>query len=785
MFTRLRAKLTFLYAGLFGLAMIVIAIALYAAVSRNAVRMVRGELDASGGVFERIWALKDEQLRDGAGLLSRDFGFLTAVATHDTPTIVSSLDNLKDRFDLDLAFMIGVDGKTTGAGGAALGAAGNELFKSLDDASETSGVILIGGMPYQAVAVPVLSPTLIGWVVFATQLDEPRMQSFERLSAIPLDAAVVTRAAGGGWVMSGAVDRREQTAVNDFVGRSLRGQAEGAAELASPRGPAVALVKPLKSLNGAQPAALLLQYPLARALSPYRSLLETIALVGGAGLILLVWGSWILARGVTRPLTALAAAARRLQDGEDASVPVSSRDELGKLAESFNAMAAEIRARERKVAHLALHDHDSGLPNRVSLEQDVAALLAEKGDGLVVVAALGVDRFAHVRGAIGYALSNILVAEIGQRLTAPAYRAARLATDTVGVCFRAASLDAARRIVSRAQAALDRPLNVDGSDVDISLTVGLGAAPTHADAADMLVDRAIIALDQARSAKQKLAVFSDALYGDPAANLSLMSEMLSAAENGELDLHYQPKYDLRARKVSGMEALVRWNHARRGPLSPELFVGMAEETGHIRQLTDWVMRRAIDAQRTLHEAGHDLSVSINISARLLGEPDFAEEALATVTRAVGKVCFEITETAVIDDPQTALALIDRFAAAGVDISIDDYGSGLSSLAYLKQIHAHELKIDKQFVFTMGESQKDALLVRSTIDLAHSLGLKVTAEGVETDIACSLLAAMGCDYAQGYLIAKPMPLGRLLAFLSTDRRAEAPEPGKGGRQSGVA
>jgi EAL domain-containing protein (putative c-di-GMP-specific phosphodiesterase class I) len=265
-----------------------------------------------------------------------------------------------------------------------------------------------------------------------------------------------------------------------------------------------------------------------------------------------------------------------------------------------------------------------------------------------------------------------------------------------------------------------------------------------------------------------VAFFDAAAYGDPAANLSLMSSMLAAIGRGEMELHYQPKYDLRRREICGVEALARWRHPVRGMLYPDLFIPMAEETGHIRTLTDWVLKRAIADQKALAAAGHDLSMAINVSGRTLGEQDFADVALAEARGARGQLCFEITETAVIENPELALEMLDRFAAAGIAISIDDFGAGLSSLAYLKRIRAQELKIDKSIIQGVTESQRDALIVRSTIDLAHSLGLKVIAEGVETETCFALLTAMGCDQAQGFMIAKPLPLKELLTFLAHDR-----------------
>jgi EAL domain-containing protein (putative c-di-GMP-specific phosphodiesterase class I) len=299
----------------------------------------------------------------------------------------------------------------------------------------------------------------------------------------------------------------------------------------------------------------------------------------------------------------------------------------------------------------------------------------------------------------------------------------------------------------------------------VALSIGL--APLGADGAGQAIERAAVGLDQARAARRKAAVFDAEAYGDPAANLSLMSSLVHGLANGELTLWHQPKFDVRRRACAGTEALVRWNHPSRGTIFPDLFIPMAEETGHIRALTEWAVTRAIADQKALFQAGHELPVAVNISGRVLGEPDFLDFCEVALKDAVGPLCFEITETAVIENPDVALAMLDRFADLGLSISIDDFGAGLSSLAYLKRIRGHELKIDRSIVQDVGANQRDALIVRSTVDLAHSLGLKVVAEGVETNAVYSVLAGMGCDCVQGYLIARPQPLSELFEFLAQD------------------
>lgn len=494
--------------------------------------------------------------------------------------------------------------------------------------------------------------------------------------------------------------------------------------------------------------------------APSPKLFAGLTLIGLAGLATVTVGAWFLARDLTRPITALDAAVHRLQQGEHAEVPVTSSDEIGRLAASFNAMVGDLKDRENRLTHMALHDQETGLPNRLALER----LAGSRSNVWVIL--FGIDRFEVVRNAIGYDAMARLVTTLGRRLSGLADGApiARVGAGALGVAIVAAdeaeAVQTARRLCEGAQA----PVCVDGAPVDIAVTAGVaGRGEAGSDLASP-VDRAAIALDQARGARRVAMAFDGEAYGDPGGNLSLISELMAALRNGEFSLAYQPKYDFRAEKITGVEALARWTHPRRGVVSPDLFVGMAEETGHIRPLTEWVVLKAIADQKRLVEAGHDVMMSINISSRLLSDDSFADFALAEVAKSGADLCFEITETAVMDDPERALAVIERFADAGVWVSLDDYGTGLSSLAYLKKIRADELKIDKAFVMGLEQSGRDALLVKSTVDLAHSLGLKITAEGVETPTALALLRGMGCDMAQGYLIGRPMPLTALIERL---------------------
>jgi EAL domain-containing protein (putative c-di-GMP-specific phosphodiesterase class I)/GGDEF domain-containing protein len=762
MFNRLQTKLTVLYAGLFALALSLVAVSVYLAITNNAQQQVRKELAATGTVFDSVWALRTQRLRDGADLLSRDFGFRAAVATRDAPTVESAVTNLRQRMGLELAFMVGVDGDVVGVDPAKVDI--DKLWSALDHEDRAQGVFVIDGAPYQLISAPVMSPTLTGWIVFGARLDDHEMTALEKLAAIRLDAQVFDRR-GATWRTTDktADDKALSAFVADAMGRKIGAPSR----LRTAHGDNLVLVKPLKALDGETPAALVLRYPMALAMAPYRALMAAVAIAGLVGAALVVVASWALSRDIARPITALEDAARRLQRGEAAHVDVRSSDEIGRLSDSFNLMADEIRERETRITELALHDAETGLPNRLAAEREIEARMVRLRPGeQVVVGALGLDRFAFLRGAIGYALFTQLVSEIGARVTAvsPDLMVVRLTTSTLGIISGLNDIHAAMARIESVAAQLEAPVRLGGELVDIHLTHGLAGAQAGEIDGFRLIEHAMIGLDQARASGRKVAIFDAEAYGDPAGNLSLMSEMLEGVTSGALFLHHQPKLDLRSGAITGVEALVRWNHPVRGLLRPDLFVGMAEETGHIRTLTDCVIDQAILDQRTLRAAGHDLMISVNISGRLIDDAEFADRAIEKIAAAGARFCFEITETAVIGNPDVALGVLDKLSAAGIPVSIDDYGSGLSSLAYLKQISAEELKIDKAFVLSLENDAKDALLVKSTIDLAHSLGLKVTAEGVESREALAMLQMMGCDLAQGYHIARPMALEKLVAFL---------------------
>lgn len=445
----------------------------------------------------------------------------------------------------------------------------------------------------------------------------------------------------------------------------------------------------------------------------------------------------------------------------------STREELARRARAI------VEQREASLLHLALHEPESELPNRRALLNQTAARIEGNPDRPLAVLAVGIDRFATMRGAIGYRRFNEVVRQVATRIrdASGEEMAAHLSTSVMGVAISADTPEALLAKVNSIEA-MDPWLAIEGLSVDAFVRIGVAYRQGPDDNAELLLENASIALDRAREMDRRTVTYDQDAFADPTLNLALMSDMLRGLEAGDLALHYQPKAAIASGRIIGVEALVRWTHPTRGPIPPDTLIATAEETGMIRAFTEWSVQQGVADLKTLLAAGHEITMAINISASLLADRDFRKKLLAAAAGCERNLCLEITESAIIRNPGHAMAAIADYRAAGLKISIDDYGSGLSSLAYLKMIHADELKIDKGLVVNVKESARDALILKSTVDLAHSLGMSVVAEGVETDDVLAVLADMKCDVVQGWLIAKAMSLPDLQALMARPVRRAA-------------
>jgi EAL domain-containing protein (putative c-di-GMP-specific phosphodiesterase class I)/GGDEF domain-containing protein len=387
-------------------------------------------------------------------------------------------------------------------------------------------------------------------------------------------------------------------------------------------------------------------------------------------------------------------------------------------------------------------------------------------DKMQFVGIAEIARFTTLRRSIGLDLSNQILHLVGGKITdaLDACQIGRTGRTTIEFAFSASDPEAALVRLELLSDLLEERITIDGFTIDLPISIGFADAGTST-LLEELIDHAAAALAEAQTQHQRVRYADISLSVDKSFDdLALMRDLPRAIRAGELRLHYQPKLRSKTNTVDSAEALLRWWHPDRGQIATDRLIELAESTGIIRDLSEWVLERAVEDQLRLAKAGHDLTIYVNVSGVLLPDAGFAALALDLASRAPGRIGFEITETAVIKDPEGALTNLNAFAAAGIKIAIDDYGSGLSSLAYLKQLPANELKIDRMFISGLTQSHQDPLLVRSSIDLAHALNMEVTAEGVDDAMALALLRVMGCDLIQGYLISRPIDIEALVHFL---------------------
>jgi len=508
----------------------------------------------------------------------------------------------------------------------------------------------------------------------------------------------------------------------------------------------------------------------------YHELERTLLILTVIGILVAGVASVLTAKHLAQPLRQLASTARRLEHGDyRGQIDLQREDEIGALAKAFGSMRDGIAKREQEIRRLAYWDSLTGLPNRAQF----VVLLGEALDEArlrthpVFVLMMDLDRFKHVNDVMGHSFGDALLQQVAERIRLRVAQAngaghvARLGGDEFAVLLPGVTLEQAQDVAAAILQSLEAPLWLDDQTVDIGAGLGLAGYPGNSSDAEQLLSMAEVAMYAAKHRRDGAVVYNSNMDKASEQNLGLLTQLRNAIENNEFRLHVQPKLRLDTGEVVGVEALVRWQHPERGNVYPDEFIPFAEQTGFIRMLTRWVLERSAELCRALNEQGIYLKISVNLSTRDLLDQDLPNKFNDILVRhklAPSSFCLEITESAIMDDPVRAQQTLERLHAMGVDLSIDDFGTGYSSLAYLKRLPVDELKIDKSFVMNMESDIGDTKIVRSTIDLGHNMGLRVVAEGVESEAVWRLLAALGCDQAQGYFMSRPLPAEQLIPWI---------------------
>ena len=459
--------------------------------------------------------------------------------------------------------------------------------------------------------------------------------------------------------------------------------------------------------------------------------------------------------------------------------------EMGERA-VLKALARELAGALEKaelveeVLHQALHDALTELPNRTLFHQRVqrAISAANHTPAHVAVMLIDLNRFKEVNDTLGHHNGDLLLQDFSRRLqnsVRPGDTVARLGGDEFAIVVpKVVDRAGAERVAKRVLRSLEDPFLLNEMTLDVDAAVGIALYPEHGRDPATLLQRADVAMYAAKGALSGYEVYSPENDRYSPRRLALVGELRSAASNGQLRVHYQPKSDLRTGRVIGLEALLRWQHPIHGSVPPDEFIPIAEQTGSIRALTSFVLEEALTQCGAWRRAGLNLGMAVNLSVRSLLDaelPDEISRLLADSGVPPASLTLELTESSMMADPLRTADVLAQLSFLGVQLSIDDYGTGYSSLSYLRRLPVDEMKIDKSFVMRMGEDDSDDVIVRSTVDLGHNLGLRVVAEGVEDQACWERLKALGCDSAQGYFLSRPLPaeeVETLMARLDAER-----------------
>jgi len=524
---------------------------------------------------------------------------------------------------------------------------------------------------------------------------------------------------------------------------------------------------------------------------------RTLILVSAGTLTLFVAGIalWMLQRITVRPLREMTTQlnlVRQHRSRLGKQVRVQGSAEVTSLARVFNDMSAELSKLHARYRRMAFTDALTQLPNRAAFQRRFRSMwrrAEQQRDGRFAVLILDLDAFKEVNDTLGHHVGDALLRQVSSRLREAVQacqrhgwadrlgiqlppldgvRVARLGGDEFALLVP--GTDEERVLSAFARCVCERlrdSFEVDKQTIAVGGSIGIAAYPRHGRDPGTLMRRADVALYAAKGRRQPVVTYSGALDEHSLSQLTLRSELAAAIQQGALTLHYQPKVDMAAKRVLGVEALVRWPHPQRGLLAPDTFLPVAEQRGMILGLTQWVIQESLRQYAEWQRQGITLPVAVNLSSSVLydlGLPDFIAEELARWKLDASALELEITENATMANPERALIILERLHRMGISMAIDDFGTGYSSLGYLKSLPVCKIKIDKSFVMEMLVSRSDAKIVHATIDLAHNLGLEVIAEGVENRQVLAMLDQLRCDGAQGFCISAPLPGNELLSWL---------------------
>lgn len=760
MIQRFSTRLAILVVGLLATALLLAFVGIQWATDNQVERTVQRELDVSSRVFTELLDTRASQLQQAAQVLADDFGFRQAVGTGDKETIISALVNHGDRIGTDLMVLQDPSGAEIASTHAV-----NHLpsLTTMADAmaQETTQLAVIEGQVFQLVTVPVKAPKLIAWATLGFVVNDALASELQRLANADITLYLNQPAK---LFASSLAEQPQQQLLQQLRQQSSVTAWQQQQQLAIEQRQLVTLDN--NTIN------VLLSTSMASAKAEFSKLRWQIAVVAVSALLLAIALATWMARSVSEPIRRLSYAANRLREGDyEHAIRSERKDEFGELASTFDQMRVAVSEREKRISYQASHDLLTDLPNRREVIRVLTPRLASRQPSSLLI--VNINRFRELNDRVGQKIGDQLLVLVAQRiqhwhqeqLPDQAWLA-RLGGDEFVILVDSDDQALVDSALENLMQRLQQPWLLDHTDYVMQFSAGAVAIPSDGDDIDSLLRRVQISR---RIAVQEKHLWHWYMQGEDEQHmrqLAILQHLKDAVAEQQLNLVLQPKVDCVSGRAVGAEALLRWHHPVLGHVRPDEFIPLAEQSGEIGRLTRWVIVEAFSVLNKAENAGIDMKLSVNLSTvDLLSDtlPKLLSDYVDQFSANPSSLMLEITESAVMQDPENAIERLQQLKQRGFMVSIDDYGTGESSLAQLKRLPVDELKIDRSFVQHLPNDERDQIIVRSTIQLARELGLKTVAEGVEDDASWQLLQSMACAELQGYYFSKPLPIEEFFAW----------------------
>lgn len=727
-----------------------------------ATERLSADLDHGTRTFRRILDERGAQLALATRVLASDFAFRKALAVADPETIQSVLENHSARLRADFGLVLAPNRSIVAATGTAVNASPALLASVVPGTEDAAGRTVI--LPFdrrliQVAIVPVLAPDPVGWAAFGWELDQRAASDLKQL--VDVDISFLSALDGGGMHVAAST---LPNPLHDEVRRQINSDGPISADIRTVTLGGEAYASNAIALDDRRPprAVVLTHQSVVKASAPFRRFTDLLTTLSVLGIAACVLGSSALAGAIARPIRSLTAMTEAMRAGEKGA-PVSGRltGELQGLANSFNRLIDTVRKRDAEVLQLAYFDSLTGLSNRTGFVKAAPERLKLAGDDRhVAVALIDVASSTQINSVLGHEVGDEVIRTVAVKLRdalPPSDLIARFGSDNFAVLLIKAHEEELATTLLHLIAQFDAPLHVVKQSLDVRINVGWAQLNDDGFELATVMRRADMALNVAKSRQTPIVRFDHAMEADTHTHFALLSDLKIAVSQNELELYYQPKISMQGEAV-GLEALLRWNHPRRGLIMPDAFIGIAEQTGAVREVTRCVISQAARQQAQWAGAGLRLPVAVNISARDLqdeGFPRFVADTLKEHRVAAAMLRFEVTERALMDNLDAAAQTLRQLQKIGIRVSLDDYGTGYATLTHISQLPVSELKIDRSFVTDLTADTRNFAIVLSTVEMGHRLGMTIVAEGVETMAELNAVRESGCDEVQGYYFSKPL------------------------------